>query len=242
MKKLLIIDDDRSTRNLFRLRLADTYEIFDTGDPAEAAALALEHKPDAILMDLMMPNFSGFELCRSLQALNQTSSVPIFVVSGHAGAQFREQSKSLGASGYFEKPVNFEALKRALSAELGKSRSQTRTNSRIALHVPLKLRGVDVESKQFEQILETEQVSTDGFVCRCSRTLAPGASVEVFLQGATERYAGRARVLPKEPEHISDNRYAFQFEADPQHWVLQISATVPDSARLSFTKTSGAGN
>jgi len=47
--------------------LVQGYEVIDTQDPEQALGLALEHKPDAILLDLMMPKFSGFELCQSFR-------------------------------------------------------------------------------------------------------------------------------------------------------------------------------
>ena len=69
MKKLLIVDDDDDVRNLHSLRLNDTYETVMTGNPEEALALALEHKPSAILLDLMMPKLSGFEkLCQPFRS------------------------------------------------------------------------------------------------------------------------------------------------------------------------------
>ena len=78
MYKILVVDDEEVMRNLMRMRLKDTYEVIDTGTPEQAIALALEHKPDAALMDLMMPKFSGFELCQSLRALSYTAMVPAF--------------------------------------------------------------------------------------------------------------------------------------------------------------------
>jgi DNA-binding response OmpR family regulator len=59
--KILIVDDDKAMCNLLRACLSEGYEVFDTVDPEQALGLALEHKPDAILLDLMMPKFSGFE-------------------------------------------------------------------------------------------------------------------------------------------------------------------------------------
>jgi PleD family two-component response regulator len=58
MPKILVVDDD-ALRNLIKMRLAGTYEVIDTGDPVQALGLALEHRPDGILLDLMMPNTSG---------------------------------------------------------------------------------------------------------------------------------------------------------------------------------------
>ncbi|MGC2332406.1 MAG: response regulator, partial [Candidatus Acidiferrales bacterium] len=65
MAKILIVDDDADMRNLHKMRLNDSYEILETEDPEEALGLALEHKPAAILLDLMMPRLSGFELCHT---------------------------------------------------------------------------------------------------------------------------------------------------------------------------------
>src|SRR5579863_5394099 len=111
MPKILIVDDDEAVRGLLRMRLSGAYQIVETGDPEQALALALEHKPDAILLDLMMPGFSGFELCQSFHSLSYTSRIPIFVISGEAGAKYKEHCENLGAKGYFDKPVDFVALK-----------------------------------------------------------------------------------------------------------------------------------
>src|ERR1700757_5142919 len=119
MKKLLVVDDDSAMRGLLHLRLSDHYQVFDTGDPEQALALALEHKPDAILLDLMMPKFSGFELRNSFHALTHTTRLPIFVITGESGLKYKEQCEALGAAGFFEKPVDFPKLKAALQEQLG---------------------------------------------------------------------------------------------------------------------------
>jgi CheY-like chemotaxis protein len=82
----LIVDDDEAIRRLVRLNLTNLYEIFDTGQPEEALALALEHKPDAILLDLRMPGYSGFELCKTFTSFSATQLIPV-VISGEGGAK-----------------------------------------------------------------------------------------------------------------------------------------------------------
>jgi CheY-like chemotaxis protein len=52
MKRLLMVDDDDAVRRLIRLSLADCFEVIDTAEPEQAFTLALEHKPDAILLEL----------------------------------------------------------------------------------------------------------------------------------------------------------------------------------------------
>src|SRR3981081_2411519 len=116
--KVLIVDDDEAMRMMVKMRLSGVCEFIYTGSPEQALGLALQHKPDAILLDLMMPDCSGFELCQSLHSLSYTSRTPIFVVSGESAAKYRDYVSSLGASGFFEKPIDFPALKNRLAEEL----------------------------------------------------------------------------------------------------------------------------
>ncbi len=109
--KLLVVDDEESMRRLVRLNLADTYEIVETGEPEQALALALEHKPDAVLLDLRMPKYSGFELCKTLTSLSSTQLIPVIVISGEAGSKTKELCRDLGVAAYFEKPVDFDLLR-----------------------------------------------------------------------------------------------------------------------------------
>src|SRR5260370_8330088 len=115
MPKILIVDDDDALRALLRMRLSDTYEVIDTGNPVLALGMALEHKPDAILLDLMMPDTSGFELCQSLHTLSYTSRTPIFVVSSEPAAKYREYVGSLGARGFLKTPFTFPDLTTPIS-------------------------------------------------------------------------------------------------------------------------------
>src|ERR1700689_2383894 len=143
MPKILIVGDDEAGRGLLRMRLSDAYQVVETGDPEQALGLALEHKPDAILLDLMMPGFSGFELCQSFHTLSYTSRIPIFVITGEAGTKYKEHCESLGAKGYFHNPVDFPALKAALAAELKDKQPERRAHKRVKMRVILKLRGTD---------------------------------------------------------------------------------------------------
>jgi DNA-binding response OmpR family regulator len=222
MPKLLIVDDDESVRGLLRLRLSDTYQVVDTGNPEQALGLALEHKPDAILLDLMMPGFSGFELCQSFHTLSYTSRIPIFVITGEAGTKYKEHVESLGAKGYFHKPVDFAALKATLAAELKGKQAERRAHKRVQMRVSLKLRGTDASGNPFEESTTTENVSAGGFLCNCLASLVKDAPLEVFLiSGGVERHAGRAHVVRKESTGSVWHRYGFQFEQTTTDWVLQ---------------------
>jgi len=220
MQKILVVDDNEAMLNLFRTRLADAYEVIETSEPKEAIALALEYKPDAIVMDLMMPHFSGFELCQNIHSLSYTSSIPVFVVTGE-GEKYREQCEKLGAKGYFQKPVDFAALKTALDTACQKKAPERRRHPRVRMKVVLKLRGTDADGKQFEEATATEDASLTGFLCRCTTSLIKGAKVEVFLPGKRARYAGVAQVVRRESPNTPWQRYGFQFIDRTPEWIFQ---------------------
>jgi DNA-binding response OmpR family regulator len=221
MPKILVVDDDDALRNLIKMRLAETYEVIDTGDPVQALGLALEHRPDAILLDLMMPNTSGFELCQSLHTLSYTSRIPIFIVSGESAAKYREYVASLGARGFFEKPVNFPDLKKRLSDEIRAQHAERRADVRVRMRLILKLKGQDAGGRSFEQLTATENVSAGGLLCNLTITLGKDAILDVFISSAgQDRYVGKVRSARIEAPDTPWQRYGFQFVERSNEWIL----------------------
>jgi DNA-binding response OmpR family regulator len=222
MEKLLVVDDDDAMRGLLTHRLADTYEMIETGDPVQALGLALQHKPRAILLDLMMPDCSGFELCQSLHNLSYTARIPIFVVSGQSAAKYRDYMSTLGAAGYFEKPIDFAALKARLTAELQARTQERRAHTRVRMKLIVKLKGSDSRLRSFEQLTTTENVSAGGFLCTLPLDLSAESVFQVFMSGAAhEQYVGSVRVVRREAEGTPWQRYAFQFVERTPEWILQ---------------------
>ena len=221
MPRILIIDDDEATRRLLRDHLEDAYEIIDTGDPESALAKTLEHKPDAILLDLMMPNFSGFEVCQTLASLSFTQRIPIFIVSGYGGSSYKALCQKLGAVGYFQKPIDFAYLKVRLAAVLSAKRPERRVQVRIRLRVALRLRGIDQQGTPIEEVTNTEDVSANGFLCRCKATWKKDSTAEVFLGSGEQEYVGAARVVWIESGETPYPRYGFCFVRKTGKWVLQ---------------------
>jgi hypothetical protein len=127
----------------------------------------------------------------------------------------------LGAKGYFQKPVDFAALKSALDKEIQAKQTERRADVRIRMRVAIKLRGRDINGEEFEESTATENVSSRGFLCPCTSPLWEGATVEVFLQGEPERFAGRAQVVRSELPGTSGHRYGFHFNDVTSEWVLR---------------------
>jgi DNA-binding response OmpR family regulator len=222
MPKILVVDDDDAIRGLVKARLSGTYQVIDTRDPVQALGLVLEHKPDAILLDLMMPDCSGFELCQSIHTLSYTSRIPIFVVTGESAAKYRDYVSNLGASGFFEKPINFAELKTRLAEALQAKRPERRSHVRVRMKLVLKLKGTDERGRSFEQLTTTENVSAGGFLCNLAVVLAPEASIDVFLSGSgNDRHAGTVRAVRQEGPNSPWQRYGFQFVERSPEWIFQ---------------------
>jgi DNA-binding response OmpR family regulator len=222
MEKILIVDDDDAMRGLIKMRLSDTYETIDTGNPVQAIELALEHKPRAILLDLMMPDCSGFELCQSLHSLSYTARIPIFVVTGESADKYRNYMNNLGAADFFEKPIDFGKLKTRIATELQGRTQERRAHVRVKMKLILKLKGSDQSQRSFEQLTATENVSAGGFLCPLSLALPADCTLQVFLTGAgLERFVGKAKVVRREAPDTPWQRYGFQFVERTAEWILQ---------------------
>ena len=221
MTKLLVVDDDEAMRRVIRLNLSEGYEIIDTGEPEHALALALEHKPDAILLDLRMPKYSGFELCQTFTSFSATQMIPVFVVSGEAGTKTKQFCRDLGAVAYFEKPVDFDALRSQLGDFLKTRRKERRSEVRVRLRVPLRLAGTDENGEPFGIHTTTENVSRSGFLCACAVALSQGSVVDVYLVGGQEELVGKARIIRSEWTETPYPRYGCRFTEKASHWVLE---------------------
>lgn len=220
MRRLLFVDDDEAIRKLFRLSLADDYEIIDTADPEEALALAMEHKPDAILLDMHMPKLSGFDLCRTFHSFSQTHLVPILVISGALTDGTKEACEALGASAFFAKPIDFDALKARL-ATIKRHTMVPRSEVRVRLKIPLKLRGSNGNGSEFEETAATENVSLSGFMCHCDNPLQNDSVVEVLLTKNGGQRVGRARCVRTDVREGEPTQYAFRFIEKTDNWILK---------------------
>jgi two-component system KDP operon response regulator KdpE len=117
--KVLIIEDDPNIVDLIRSNLA--VRGFDTVVSAGSRVLALleSEQPDMVLLDLMLPEVDGFELCRQIR---ERSSVAIIVVSARGGERDKVTALNMGADDYMTKPFGIEELLARILATLRRTR------------------------------------------------------------------------------------------------------------------------
>src|ERR1700733_3299603 len=120
--KVLIIEDDPNIVDLIRSNLV--VRGFDTVVSGGAKVLALlqAEQPDMVLLDLMLPEADGFELCRQIR---ERSTVAIIIVSARGGEQDKVTALNMGADDYLTKPFGIEELLARIRATLRRTRPVT---------------------------------------------------------------------------------------------------------------------
>ncbi len=120
MKKLLIVDDEDGVRALVRMTLDNgQYEIIEASDGLEALDLAKEHHPDLVLLDVMLPDLSGMDVCRKIKDDPELASTMVVMLTARAQTADLGDAEEAGADGYFTKPFSPIALTRKVESILG---------------------------------------------------------------------------------------------------------------------------
>jgi DNA-binding response OmpR family regulator len=111
MFRVLVVDDDRDINDVVQEGLrAAGYEVVGALTGEEALAEVARRCPDLVLLDQMLPDIDGAEVCRRLRAGPQTRRVPIMFLSARAGSDARVRGLALGADDYVVKPFSMREL------------------------------------------------------------------------------------------------------------------------------------
>ena len=104
---ILVVDDSPDTRNLIVTLLENDYKVTATNNGKEALELAQSNTPpDLIMLDIMMPDVSGYDVCRQLKEDSRTCNIPVIFISAMAGEGNEAQGRALGAVGFLTKPLD----------------------------------------------------------------------------------------------------------------------------------------
>ncbi|HWT39766.1 MAG TPA: response regulator [Dongiaceae bacterium] len=121
MAKILLVEDDKSLREIYGVRLmAEGYEIVSAGDGEEALAMAIKERPDLIVSDVMMPKISGFDMLDILRSTSETKDVKVIMMTALSSDDQRARGEALGADRYLVKSqVGIEDVVRTVHDVLG---------------------------------------------------------------------------------------------------------------------------
>ena len=118
-KKLLIVDDEKDFIAMVTERLAAKgFEIIEAFDGKDGIEKAHIEKPDIILLDIMMPEMNGYDMCRKLKIDENYKDIPIIMVTAKFQPNDVEFGKEMGADAYLTKPLELETLSHKIEALL----------------------------------------------------------------------------------------------------------------------------
>ena len=110
-KKILVVDDDPVSLKMLSVRLEiNNFTAITAQDGEEAVEKVKQDKPDAIVLDLMLPKMSGYEVCSMLKFDDNYKDIPIIVLSSLHEQEEREKAIKSGADAYFVKPFDLDLL------------------------------------------------------------------------------------------------------------------------------------
>jgi two-component system alkaline phosphatase synthesis response regulator PhoP len=112
MKKILVVDDDPHIQELSRMILQDRgYEVITAENGVQAIQRVRDEKPDLVLLDVMMPDMNGVDVCRTLKKMSpEVESMPIVMFTILDDVIDRKRAEDAGCNGYFLKPFRAEDL------------------------------------------------------------------------------------------------------------------------------------
>ncbi|HSU17338.1 response regulator [Longimicrobium sp.] len=120
-RRILIVDDEDDIREVAQmsLEMVAGWEVIPASSGEEGIRLAAEHRPDAILLDVMMPGMDGPATAQRLGEDAATSAIPIILLTAKVQAADRRRFEGLGVAGVLAKPFDPMDLARQVSASLG---------------------------------------------------------------------------------------------------------------------------
>jgi CheY-like chemotaxis protein len=118
-RTILIVDDETDVTEVVSFWLRkEGFRVLTASEAAEGLALAKAEQPDAVLLDVMMPGISGWEMLERLKAADQTKDIPVLMMTVLAESRFLRQAAEHDAAGYIRKPFKPEAVVRTIKGVL----------------------------------------------------------------------------------------------------------------------------
>ncbi|EMS73734.1 response regulator transcription factor [Ruminiclostridium cellobioparum] len=155
MKKILVVDDEPSLRDLVELVLKrEKYEVATAADGKTALAMAEAFKPDLILLDIMLPDMSGHQVCKQL---NTNKRIPTIMVTARHETIDKVLGLELGADDYVTKPFEIMELLARIKALLRRANKEEEAESITHLELKLDIANMAVYKNEEEIVLTAKE-------------------------------------------------------------------------------------
>ena len=120
-QSVLVIDDEPQFLSLIERALRDEFTVLTAEDALDGYALLCQHKPDLVLLDVMMPMLDGWTVLRKIRSTQVVSKVPVIVVTGLGPDAAKHEARRLGVTNILYKPIVPSQLVKAIREALAAS-------------------------------------------------------------------------------------------------------------------------
>ena len=124
MKNILIVDDEPNNLQIMRQILNEHYQLMFANGGQKCLEIARKHLPDLILLDIMMPDMNGYEVCKTLKEDPVTQDIPVIFVTAMGEVEDEAKGFDLGAVDFIQKPVSMPIVLRRVKTHLSLVRAQ----------------------------------------------------------------------------------------------------------------------
>jgi PleD family two-component response regulator len=116
--KLLLVDDQPLNIQLLHQAFAADFQVFMATSGVKALSMCATHAPDLVLLDVMMPEMDGYEVCKRLKANPLTTAIPVIFVTAKNDDASEEQGLDAGAVDFISKPINLKIVRARVKAHI----------------------------------------------------------------------------------------------------------------------------
>ncbi len=224
---VLVVDDTDLHIEILTSALGSEYNIISASDGKSALQIIADDPPDLILLDIMMPDMDGYEVCKLLKKDPETKDIPLIFLSGRANLQDKTRGFELGAADYITKPFEIREVR---------ARVKTHLTNKLAKKI-LESQKNSLEekvNKRTQELLKTQEVTIE-----CMASLAETRDPETG--GHIKRTKKYVRELAKNlknhsrfSDYLNDDMIDLLYKSAPLHDIGKVG--VPDSILLKPDK------
>jgi signal transduction histidine kinase/DNA-binding response OmpR family regulator len=185
---VLVIEDNAEVRFFIRQSLEDHYHVVEAVNGAEGVRMAVELVPDLILSDVMMPEMDGYQACRALKSRDETSHIPVILLTAKAGTESKLEGLDTGADDYLAKPFHTAELKLRI-----------RNLVRLRKHLQRKYRSHLAEPSPADEPLAPQNATEDE---------SPGTEEPAPLPARENAFLARLREVVE--AHLDDEDFSIE--------------------------------
>ncbi|MDI6739854.1 MAG: response regulator [Candidatus Edwardsbacteria bacterium] len=122
-KKIMVVDDEPYIARVIKFKLEqEGYTVISANDGITGLNKIREEKPDLVLLDVMMPGMSGYEVCQKIKGDAELAGIPVVILTAKGQERDREQGFSMGASDYITKPFSPNRLLELVKSIVGEAK------------------------------------------------------------------------------------------------------------------------